>query len=158
MKIVVFWLKFHWNMFSGSNWQYFSIQIMAWHWTGDKPLSEPMMAEFGNAYMHLSAWMIQKINHSTGSVTVKQSAGQCVSFNVMWSKAWLNGELILFIILSRLYISMQMLCFVMIHNLWDVNPGWVVFFIHFTSMWCLWFYWEWTFHVYYTLKYNFEPL
>ena len=24
---------------------------MAWHWTGDKPLSEPMLTQFTDAYM-----------------------------------------------------------------------------------------------------------
>ena len=33
------------------------VQIMAWRWTGDKPLSEPMMAYVANAYMHHSALM-----------------------------------------------------------------------------------------------------
>ena len=33
------------------------VQIMAWHWTGDKPLSEQMMAKFNDAYMHHSASM-----------------------------------------------------------------------------------------------------
>ena len=32
-------------------------QIMAWHWTCDKPLSEPIMAGFTDAYMHDSASM-----------------------------------------------------------------------------------------------------
>ena len=27
------------------------VQIMAWRWTGDKPLSEPMMTQFNDAYM-----------------------------------------------------------------------------------------------------------
>ena len=31
------------------------IQIMAWCRTGDKPLSDPIMASFGFAYMRLSA-------------------------------------------------------------------------------------------------------
>ena len=31
------------------------VQIMAWHLFGAKPLSEPMMAWFGNAYMPLLA-------------------------------------------------------------------------------------------------------
>ena len=26
------------------------IQVMAWHWTGDKPLHEPMMTQFPDAY------------------------------------------------------------------------------------------------------------
>ena len=33
------------------------VKIMDWHQIGAKPLSEPMMAEFGDAYMHLSASM-----------------------------------------------------------------------------------------------------
>ena len=31
------------------------VQIMAWRWTGDKPVSEPMMAYFTYAYMPHSA-------------------------------------------------------------------------------------------------------
>ena len=30
------------------------VQIMAWRWTGNKPLSEPMMAEFTDAYLYHS--------------------------------------------------------------------------------------------------------
>ena len=33
------------------------VQIMAWHWSGDKPLSEPMMVSFTDAYMRHSASM-----------------------------------------------------------------------------------------------------
>ena len=33
------------------------VQVMAWHWTGDKPLSEPMMAQFNDAYMRHTASM-----------------------------------------------------------------------------------------------------
>ena len=29
-------------------------QIMAWHWTGDKPLSDTMMAWFTDTYIHSS--------------------------------------------------------------------------------------------------------
>ena len=32
-----------------------SVQIMAWRRTSDKPLSEPMMALFGGAYMYAPA-------------------------------------------------------------------------------------------------------
>ena len=32
-------------------------QIMAWRRTGDKPLSEPMMTQFNDAYMRHSASM-----------------------------------------------------------------------------------------------------
>ena len=31
------------------------IQIIAWRWTGDKPLPEPMMAWFADAYMRHTA-------------------------------------------------------------------------------------------------------
>ena len=27
------------------------VQIMAWHWPGDKPLPEPMLAQFTDVYM-----------------------------------------------------------------------------------------------------------
>ena len=27
------------------------VQVMAWHWTGDKPLPEPMLNRFTDAYM-----------------------------------------------------------------------------------------------------------
>ena len=27
------------------------VQVMAWRWTGDKPLAEPMMTQFLDAYM-----------------------------------------------------------------------------------------------------------
>ena len=33
------------------------VQMMAWRRSGDKPLSEPMVAEFADAYMHHSASM-----------------------------------------------------------------------------------------------------
>ena len=33
------------------------VQIMAWRWSGDKPLSEPMMTSFADAYMRRSASM-----------------------------------------------------------------------------------------------------
>ena len=46
MKIVAFWLKFHWNMFAKRpiNNNPAQVQIMAWRQRGAKPLSEPMMA------------------------------------------------------------------------------------------------------------------
>ena len=31
------------------------VKIMAWRWTGDKPLYEPMMDQVADAYMHHSA-------------------------------------------------------------------------------------------------------
>ena len=33
------------------------VQIMAWRQSGNKPLSEPMMAYVADAYMHHSSWM-----------------------------------------------------------------------------------------------------
>ena len=33
------------------------VQIMAWRWTGDKPLTEPMMTQFKDAYMRHMASM-----------------------------------------------------------------------------------------------------
>ena len=29
------------------------VQVMAWHWIGNKPLSEPMLSRLTNAYMRL---------------------------------------------------------------------------------------------------------
>ena len=44
MKKLIFWLKFHWSLFL---WVRMTlVQVMAWHRTGHKPLSEPMMAKF----------------------------------------------------------------------------------------------------------------
>ena len=38
------------------------VQVMAWHWTGNKPLPEPMMNHINDAYMspclyELTAWI-----------------------------------------------------------------------------------------------------
>ena len=43
------WLKFVPNGLIDNNTAL--VQMMAWHRIGDKPLSEPMMAYFGDAYM-----------------------------------------------------------------------------------------------------------
>ena len=37
MKMFEFRFRFHWSLF-------LRVQCLAWHWPGDKPLSEPMMA------------------------------------------------------------------------------------------------------------------
>ena len=42
-------LKFVPNVPIDYKWALF--QVMAWCWTGDKPLPEPMMTQFTNAYM-----------------------------------------------------------------------------------------------------------
>ena len=39
------------------------VQIMAWRRTGDKPLSEPMMTQFNDAYMRRSASMSFNMLH-----------------------------------------------------------------------------------------------
>ena len=47
VKIVVFWLKFHWNLFPMAQLTIIKpalVHIMAWRQTDDKLLSEPMMA------------------------------------------------------------------------------------------------------------------
>ena len=31
------------------------VQIIAWRWSGDKPLSQPMMVDLTDTYMHHSA-------------------------------------------------------------------------------------------------------
>ena len=46
------------------------VQIMAWRWTGDKPLSEPMMTQFNNAYMrHFASihYVIMKTHNDQSS-------------------------------------------------------------------------------------------
>ena len=44
MQIGMFWFKLHWEVLNGPIGNTRSlVQIMAWHWTGDKPLFEPMM-------------------------------------------------------------------------------------------------------------------
>ena len=48
-----FRFKFHWNLLSGvpiDN-KPALVHIMAWRRTGDKPLPEPMMTQFTDAYM-----------------------------------------------------------------------------------------------------------
>ena len=45
MKMYEFWLKFHWSVFLSDQLTIFQdwFQIMVWHWSGIKPVSEPMM-------------------------------------------------------------------------------------------------------------------
>ena len=45
-------------------------QIMAWRRTGDKSLSEPMMAEFTDTYMrHLASMSYRDIDHKSMEIT-----------------------------------------------------------------------------------------
>ena len=58
-------LNFDYNFtevcYQGSNWHYAIIgQIMAWRWTGGKPLSEPMMVSL---MMHICVTRPQWVNH-----------------------------------------------------------------------------------------------
>ena len=49
----LFGLKFHWSMFRKfpTDNKSVLVQVMAWHQTGAKPLPEPMMNYFTDAYM-----------------------------------------------------------------------------------------------------------
>ena len=60
MKSFVSWLKFDLSllmMIGPIANKSALIQVMAWHRTGDKPLSEPMMTQFTDAWMHQLASM-----------------------------------------------------------------------------------------------------
>ena len=59
IRIFVFWFKFHWNLFARFQLAIIPIliQIRARCRPGDKPLPEPMMAQFTVTYMRHSAWM-----------------------------------------------------------------------------------------------------
>ena len=45
-----FWLNFHWSSF-------LRVQIKAWRWTGDKPLSEPVVVWFTDKYITQPQWV-----------------------------------------------------------------------------------------------------
>ena len=48
------------------------VQIMAWHWPGNKPLSEPMMALFTDAYMPYDVKDLGNIGRGNGILFVWQ--------------------------------------------------------------------------------------
>ena len=51
-RTFVFWFKFHWNMHRRCNWQFVNIGSgTGFTPKGDKPLPEPMMTQFTDAYM-----------------------------------------------------------------------------------------------------------
>ena len=55
-NINLIWLEFHWDLFLRVNLttihsRWFRYQL-DWCWTGDKPLPEPVMTQFTEAYMH----------------------------------------------------------------------------------------------------------
>ena len=51
------------------------VQIMAWRRTGDKPLSEPMMAQFNDAYMRHSASMSEDVDYCISVEHIVVSTG-----------------------------------------------------------------------------------
>ena len=59
MKMYVFRFKFHRNLFPrvALHNRPSLVQIMTWHWKGDKPLFEPTMAKFTVSYKRRSASM-----------------------------------------------------------------------------------------------------
>ena len=61
MKIIVFWLNFHWNMLARVQLTNNPalVQIMAWRRSGDKPLSETMMISLPT---HISVTRPQWVN------------------------------------------------------------------------------------------------
>ena len=69
-QILVFWFKFHWNMFSRAQSTIVQLWFRWWHgaehW-GDKTLCEPMIAWFGDTYMRLLALVCLFRKHCTAS-------------------------------------------------------------------------------------------
>ena len=58
---VWFCLRFHWNLFLRFEWKNTPalVQIMAWRWPGDKPVSEPMM---DGLLTHICGTRLQWVN------------------------------------------------------------------------------------------------
>ena len=87
LEIVVFWFKFHWNLVPIDN-KWLFVLVMAWRRTGDKPLSEPMIVLFADAYMrHLSSMgkiglcfckKICEINVAPNIYRVRRKGSVCV--------------------------------------------------------------------------------
>ena len=63
-------------------------QVMAWHWTGDKPLPEPMQTYFSDAYMCFCVPMNnqqQGQNNNLGIIGTRASAAMMFSFpGLIW--------------------------------------------------------------------------
>ena len=70
MKIYWFLLRFHWSLFPKCPTENIPalVQIMAWHWSGDRPLSEPMMVSL---LMHICVTLPQWVN------TLRQRSNVC---------------------------------------------------------------------------------
>ena len=78
------------------------LQIMAWRKTGDKPLSEPMMVEFPDAYMRHSMSKLTKMSHPWAWWClivgvhpqwwdVESACVQCWLSIVMTTRQWMQG-------------------------------------------------------------------
>ena len=76
MKMYEFWLRFHWSLFlrvklTNNNIPAL-VQIMSWCPWGDKPLSEPMMAQLTDVNMRHSASMrLNELIGPLGSESMK---------------------------------------------------------------------------------------
>ena len=78
-----FWLGIHWCLFLRSNWAL--VQVMAWRRTGVKPIPEPMLAQFTDAYMrHKGRWvdMLNDIQLKDFPKTVHDWKGRIPSIEV----------------------------------------------------------------------------
>ena len=94
MKIIVFWLKFHWNLFHRSNSLYSLVQIIAWWRTGDKLLSEAMSAFFTDAYMPNRWQAEQATNHYLKQCWHVLQTHICIT-RPQWVKSPMEPKLIL---------------------------------------------------------------
>ena len=99
MKSIVFWFKFHWNLFPNGpiNNMPGLVQIMAWHQSCAKPLSEPMMVQFTDVYMQHSASRSKCLNpipwltpDERQSVKTTSKRPTEISFSVMEHYIWIQ--------------------------------------------------------------------
>ena len=51
MKSFLFWFEFQWSLQDRINYKSTMVQVMAWRQTGNKPLPEPIMTQFIDAYI-----------------------------------------------------------------------------------------------------------
>ena len=88
MKIIVFALEFHWNMFPGvqlSTCQHW-IQMMTWHRTVNNPLSDPIAAQFTDVCMRHSV----SISQVCIKFTSKQLNCCCLNSTDIATIDWMN--------------------------------------------------------------------
>ena len=113
MKIFIFWLKFHWNLFpwfrSNQQQQKTLVQYMALHWTGNKPQSEPIIVSLlTHKHQWVNTWHFREWTRSHFT-------------NILWVHNWnlLKNSLCSTLILkiqwnNNLHLSWHMTC----ANLW----------------------------------------